>query len=128
MAYALYIGQDAQNLTGVKSPNEMSVTISDVDAATTGRPASGYIVRSVVRGMGTAVRSVELKWQNIPMSAASTILAAFGAAFYYLKYQDPFTADWRTAEFYTSDRKCVVKRIRGEAAFIGELSFTCVER
>ncbi|MCR4622680.1 MAG: hypothetical protein K5663_11425 [Clostridiales bacterium] len=128
MAYALYIGQSAQQLTGVRPPNEMSVTISDVDASTTGRPASGYIVRSVVRGMATAVRSVELRWQNLPLSAASVILNAFGEEFYYLRYQDPFTADWRTSRFYTSDRKCTVKRMLDGQSFIGELSFTCVER
>lgn len=131
MTYAFYFGETEASLTGVsRAPVDMVITLSDIDASDTGRPANGVMVRTVIRNGGEAVRSIELKWQNIPVTDAKPILTAIAGTFFFMKYQDPYTGDWRTAEFYASDRKVHYKRLKGDDAtpFIAELSFSCVER
>ena len=133
---AIYISQTQAGLddpaAAVRAPNEMSVSLQDIDEGSTGRPASGRMVRSVVRGGASSVRSIELKWENIPIADARTLLTNVGQTFFFIKYLDPYTAAWRSAQFYAGDRKVEIKRITGadgsESAFIKKLSFSCVER
>lgn len=128
---ALYIGESADSLSAVRAPVDFGVTMSDVDATDTGRPASGVMVRTVVRGGETAVRSLKLKWQLLPVEDASAILQALAHPFVFIKYQDPYSGTWRTAEFYASDRECNYKRLDPTddcSPYLGDLSFTLIER
>lgn len=129
MDAAIYISIDGgANYTAVKAPTEMGMNIGDVDNTTTGRPASGVMVRSVVRGGNKAVRTIELKWQDVQISDVSAILNLVKGVFFHMKYKDLLTNNWREAEFYVGDRKAKIKRIRDGEPFISELSFNAIER
>ena len=131
MIYAIYIGETESSLVGVTSaPTSLKITLSDVDAQSTGRASDGIMVRTVVRGGGNAIRKLEMGWSNLNASDAQSILSAIGHDFFWLKYYDPYTNDWRTAEFNAGDRSVEYRRMSQEdgTPFIASLSFSAIER
>ena len=125
-----YTDEKNNDLKSVIAPNEMSETFSDLDAASTTRTASGLMVRSVVRGGDNNVRSIELKWQNVPVQSVKSILGMVKGTYFYMKYPDLQTGTNRVGHFYCGDRKCTIKRINADdnKPFVKELTFNLIER
>lgn len=98
------VGPSGSALTALPDPKVMSVLLQDIDASTTTRSADGTMLRDRVAGGATAKRKIELEWPPINSAAASMILQAMQAEFFYVSYPDPYTGTERVAEFYTGDR------------------------
>lgn len=119
--------------TQIKAPNELSVSIADLDAETTTRNSLGRMVRQRVRGGSNAVRTVKLKWQNISDEDTRLILDMVSGTYFWLKYPDPYVYGYREAQFYVGDRDIQIKRMKESTLsyseiFTKELSFNCIER
>lgn len=136
----------------VIAPNEMTINVADLDAASTTRNAKGYMVRQRVRGGTTAVRTIELKWQNVPVDKVQQILQLVQGTYFWMRYPDPLNAEYieengvrkiayRKAQFYAGDRKISIKRLNSNeygtldgstallaSPFVKELTFNCIER
>lgn len=129
MANALFIGETAGNLSAVKAPTEYEVTNSDLDAPSTGRVASGRMVRDVVRGGDTNVRSIDMKWARLTNTEMSALLTALKPKYIWVRYLDPQTFTMRTAQFYVSDRKSKLSYFTtfGDRRCWGEMTCTLIE-
>jgi len=131
MINALYIGPSTSNMTAVRAPVSMTENFQDLDAPSTTRTASGKMVRHVVRGGSSAVRSIELEWQNIPASEVRTIMSLISTTYFYLKYADVYTGALRTEQFYAGDRKVSIKRYgddqEGSDITIGSFTVNFIE-
>lgn len=98
------IGGAADQLTALPPPQTMTVSLQDIDAATTTRSADGTMLRDRVVGGATAKRKIELEWPAVRPADARTILQAIRDEFFYVRYPDPYTGDMRTSQFYAGDR------------------------
>lgn len=119
--------------TLMKAPNELSVSIADLDAETTTRNSLGRMVRQRVRGGSDAVRTVKLKWQNISETDAQQLLDMVSGTYFWMKYPDPYTLGFREAQFYVGDRDIQIKRMLSSTLsqnhfLVKEVSFNCIER
>lgn len=125
----IYFGTSADSLTAVRAPDSMKEAFSDLDSGTTTRTASGKMVRSVLRGGNNSIRKIELSWSLLNANDARTILRAVRSSFFYMKYPDVLTGDFRTAQFYAGDKTVEVRRIEsGGKVMVQNLSFSVIER
>ena len=125
---AIYIGSSADSLQAVRAPTVIKQIFQDLDSASTTRTASGRMVRSVVRGGNNNVRKLELSWDIIPEEAARTILNLVKEPFFYMRYPDIQTGEFRTACFYAGDRSAEFRRINEYGNMLGSLMFNVIER
>ena len=92
----------------IKTPQEMQVTINDIDGETT-RNARGDMVRDRI----AVKRKISLKFPPLTDSQIQTILNAVSNEFFTVEYPDPvlgittktFYTEDRNAPFFTHDRE-----------------------
>lgn len=124
----IYIGSSADSLQAVRAPTSVKETFQDLDAASTTRTASGRMVRSVVRGGDNNVRKLEMEWEIIPENVAHKILDLVKGTFFYMKYPDIQTGEYRTSRFYAGDRAVEFRRLDENGVMVSSLSFNVIER
>lgn len=93
-------GSLAINGSTVKAPKEFSVGLQDIDADSSGRNASGQMVRDVI----TKKVKLEMKWGSLSDSEISSLLKAVDGKFFSVTYPDPKVGGQSTKTFYAGDR------------------------
>ena len=118
----LYAGSSANNLTALPDPKlrGLTVRLQDIDSGSTTRTADGGMIRDRIVGGSTAKRKLEIEWPALKPEAAQTILLAIKDVFFYVKYPDPYTADYRTAQFYAGDRSLPVYGVQSNGDVLWE--------
>lgn len=111
MAGIIKIGTVATNMIEMPDPAEMTVSLQDIDAPSTGRSANGTMIRDRVVGGAAAKRKIELRWPPMYSPGISTILAAISNTFFLVEYPDPYTAARRIGTFYAGDRTLPVSSV-----------------
>lgn len=126
----LSIGSAADSLTALPPPQTLTVSLQDIDAATTTRSANGTMLRDRVAGGASAKRKLELEWPAMDVSKAKTILQAVQDEFFFVRYPDPYTGGMRTAQFYAGDRSAPMYsfNLYGRGILWRNLSFNLVEK
>lgn len=84
----------------VKCPSSYVWKIEDVSAADAGRTED--TVMNKLR-IGQVV-GIELSWQNVTISEASSILKAFNPEYITVEYLDAMAGTYVTSEFYVGNR------------------------
>ena len=98
------LGADESTFVSLPDPSEWQALTQDIDNSSTGRSASGVMLRDRIAGGETAKRKIECAWNAIDSDKVKTILQAVAAEFFQVKYPDPFLGEDRTAVFYVGDR------------------------
>lgn len=124
----LSFGNDAASLIGVHDPQELSVSLQDIDAAGVGRNADGSMTRDRVVGGAAAKRKIEVKWPPLTPADMSAILQAIEAVFFYVRYPDPYTGQDRIGYFYAGDRHAPVYRVQNGVPLWESLSVNFIEQ
>lgn len=86
--------------TTVKPPKEFSVGLQTIDADSSGRNASGTMIRDVI----TEKVKLEMSWGPLSDSEVSTILNRVSSDFFSVTYPDPKVGGMVTKTFYVGDR------------------------
>lgn len=124
----LEIGTSSGLLAPMPDPAELTVKLQDIDSANSGRSANGTMIRDRVVGGANAKRKVEVEWPPLSTAEASMILKAIKDTFFYVKYPDPYTGDWRVATFYAGDRSAPVARIWDGEILWNNISVNFIEK
>ena len=114
------------NTTDLPNPQEMSVSVQDVDYES-GRNQTGYMFRDRVRGGANAPRKIEVKFPPLSMSQVSAVLQAVNGASMSLTYPDPYTGANRTATVYVGDRKAPLYSVVNGEYLWTDLAFNFIE-
>ena len=103
----LSIGSSASTLVDMPDPKLRGFTVSlqDIDSGQTTRTASGKMIRDRVVGGANAKRKLVIEWPPLNGADAQIVLQAVSDVFVYVKYLDPYTNAYRTAQFYAGDRE-----------------------
>lgn len=125
----LMIGDTADALVQMPSPSEFSISLQDIDAATTTRTADGKMHRDRIVGAEDAKRKLNLKFPPMPWDDVSQLLKAIKNEFFWVKYPDPYTGEMRTAEFYSGDRNAGIYnfQLRSDGMLWNTTSFNLIE-
>ena len=83
----------------VKTPKEFSVSISDIDADSSGRNANGEMVRDVI----AQKTKLSIKWGPLSDAEISDILQRINQQFFVVIYPDPQIGRQRSKTFYAGD-------------------------
>lgn len=84
----------------VKAPQEFSVGYQTIDADTSGRNASGTMVRDII----SEKVKLEIKWGPLSDEEISDALNAVDSDFFEVSYPDPKSGGIATKTFYVGDR------------------------
>jgi len=106
----LFIGPDVNHLVPLPDPKRggLTVRLQDIDSGSTTRTADGTMIRDRVVGGDDAKRKLEIEWPPLNTLGAKEVLQAVKDVFFYVKYPDPYTGAFRTAQFYVGDREAPV--------------------
>lgn len=106
----IYIGNTADTVAAVPDPKlqGLTVTLQDLDSENSTRTASGRMVRDRIVGGAEAKRKLEITWPAMSSADMSRTLQAIAGSFFWVKYPDPYTGTYRTAEFYAGDRSAPI--------------------
>lgn len=127
----LYIGDTADSLVAMPDPKLQGLTVAlqDLDSENSTRTASGKMVRDRIVGGANAKRKLSITWPAMGAEDMRTVLQAISAAFFVVKYPDPYTGAWRTAWFYAGDRTAPVYNGTGPDAMLWDgLEVNLIER
>ena len=128
----LFIGSTSSNLTAMPDPKKggMTVKLQDIDSGSTTRTADGTMTRDRVVGGANAKRKLELEWPPLTPAQASQVLQAVGSVFVYVKYPDPYTGAFRTAQFYAGDRAAPIYNAdsNGNVGYWENIKFDLIEK
>lgn len=102
------LGANESTFTSLPDPSEWQALIQDIDNSSSGRSASGKMLRDRIAGGATAKRKLECVWNSIDSDKVSQILQAVSAEFFQVKYPDPYMGTDRTAIFYVGDRSAAM--------------------
>lgn len=86
--------------TTVNPPKSFSVGLQTIDSDTSGRNASGNMVRDII----TEKVKLECEWGPLSDSETSFILKKVKSAFFAVTYPDPEVGGMVTKTFYVGDR------------------------
>ena len=102
----LYIGSSEYALEAMPDPKLQGLTVllQDLDSENSTRTASGRMVRDRIAGGATAKRKLQITWPAMHTEDVKKTLQAIAGSFFWVKYPDPYTGAYRTAEFYAGDR------------------------
>lgn len=114
------------NSTFLPNPQEMSVSVQDVDYES-GRNQTGYMFRDRVRGGANAPRKIEVKFPPLTMAQVSSVLQAVNGASMTVCYPDPYAGAYREGTFYVGDRKAPLYSKVGSAYMWTDLAFNFIE-
>lgn len=84
----------------VKPPKEFSVGLQTIDADTSGRNASGTMIRDII----TEKVKLDMNWGPLSDSEVSNILNKVTNDFFTVTYPDPAVGGMTTKTFYVGDR------------------------
>ena len=113
--------QSVGGVTNIPAPSKYDWKLSDVSAADAGRTEDGLMHK-----MRIAQKvHLELEWQNVGDSDASTILAAFQPEYINISYYDYKALGFQTKRFYVGDRSVTSYSRR---LGIGTISFNVIEQ
>ena len=105
----------------IPCPSKYDWKLSDVSAADAGRTEDGLMHKMKI----AQKVHLELEWQNVSDTVASTVLSAFQPQYIDVRYYDYRTKSFQTKEFYVGDRSVTShNRTRG----ISTVSFNIIER
>lgn len=124
------LGADESTFVSLPDPAEMTLLIQDIDNSSTGRSASGKMLRDRIAGGETAKRKIECVWNAIDAEKVKTILQSVGPEFISVAYPDPYLNEKRIATFYVGDRSAdmyAYKFIGGEKHLYKSLKFNFIE-
>ena len=105
----------------IPAPSKYDWKLSDVSDADAGRTEDGKMHKLRI----TQKVHLELEWQNIRESVASTILSAFNPEYISVQYYDYRTGDFQTKQFYVGDRQVTTYSRR---LGLSTVSFNIIER
>lgn len=89
----------AINGIAVKTPKELVVSSQTIDADSSGRTASGKMVRDII-----AIKAkLAVKWPPMSDSEMAQIQRIITQSFFTVTYPD-LDGDWQTKTFYAGDR------------------------
>lgn len=115
--------QSVGSVTNVPCPSSYQWNESDVSDSNAGRTEDAKMHKMMI---ATKVH-LELAWQNIPTSDASTILNAFTQSEYFnVKYLDPKANGFVTKKFYVGDRSSPAYNTR--LGLWSNVSFNIIEQ
>lgn len=87
--------------TEVKTPTAVQWAEMDLDSDKSGRETtSGLMFRDVI----AKKRQLQISWEKLSMSEASTIINAVANPFFYINFPDAKLGAYTTMECYVSDR------------------------
>jgi hypothetical protein len=91
-----------ENVDGafVPSPSVYQVEYNDISDPDAGRTEDGLMHKNRI---GQKVK-IQLAWNNVNDTVASTVLTAFDPEYVSVKYKDPKTNSFQTKTFYVGDR------------------------
>lgn len=126
----LSIGTSVDDLAVLPTPHSLTVLLQDIDSASTTRSADGILHRDRVRGADKAVRKLKIGWAGLNTEDAQTILKAISGEFFYVKYEDPYTATMRTGYFYVGDRtvEMLSANLHNRGTIWQNISFDLIEQ
>lgn len=127
MSDVLWLGPSETELTAVRAPDALTVTLQDWDSASTTRTASGKMVRTVIRGGDDNVRKLALSWALLDWSAGKIIADLVKPTYVFARYPDPQTGTLRAGQFYVGDRTFEARRYRDGSMVWGKISFSLTE-
>ena len=108
--------------TNIPCPSSYEYKLSDVSDSDAGRTEDGLMHK-----MRIAQKvHLELAWQNITTSAASTILTAFNPEYIQVNYLDPKAGSYLTKTFYVGDRSVPSYNVR--LGLWSNVSFNIIEQ
>lgn len=84
----------------VKTPQKFSVAVQTIDSESSGRNASGTMVRDII---GEKVK-LDINWGPLSDAEVSAILTKVSSSFFTVTYPDPETGAMETKTFYVGDR------------------------
>lgn len=102
-------------------PSKYDWKLSDVSDADAGRTEDGKMHKLRI----TQKVHIELEWQNIKDSVASTILSAFNPEYISVQYYDYRTGSFQTKTFYVGDRQVTTYSRR---LGLSTVAFNIIER
>lgn len=84
----------------IKTPKTFSVGIQTIDSDSTGRNASGNMVRDII----AEKVKLDISWGPLSDNEISQILSKISGAFFSVTYPDPQVGGNTTKRFYVGDR------------------------
>lgn len=84
----------------VRPPKTFSASIQTIDADSTGRNASGKMIRDII----AEKVKLDIAWGPLSDSEISQILTKVSGAFFSVSYPDPQVGGNTTKRFYVGDR------------------------
>lgn len=106
MATVLEVSLNNSNFTALKAPKEITYTLSDMDASSSGRSQAGLMFRDVV----AQKVKLQVQWGGLSESECATILNAIDEPFFYLRYPDAKQGAKRVMQCYVGDRTSPIFR------------------
>lgn len=108
--------------TNIPCPSAYRWKLQDISESDAGRTQDTVMSK---QRMGQVV-ALELKWQNVSITDAATILQAFNPEYITVCYLDAKKGDFETSEFYVGDRNVpLYNTVKGLWA---EISFNIIQR
>ena len=127
MAYLTINGKNCDGSAGqLPEPAHggFSISIQDVDSASTGRGADGNMIRDRV---GVKAK-INLKFPPLSTSEISALLSAVSGVSFTVGYVSPVTGLWATGSFYVGDRTAPVYKTNANGVDLWEnAAFNLIE-
>lgn len=108
----------------VKTPSSFTWGLQDVSAEDAGRTQDAIMHKNMI----AQKRKISLAWNNPTPEEAHTILRAFNAEYFRMKYYDPLAGGEITKTFYAGDRTAPVKIWTAGNKRYEQISFDIIER
>ncbi len=105
-------------------PSKLQWSLQDVSVGDSGRDDSG----KMYKGRITQKVKLEIAWNAVSPSAASTILNAFNPEYIDVRYFDPKANAYQVKNFYVGDRTVPFKIFTSNQKMYETLSFDIIER
>ena len=105
-------------------PSRLQWSLQDVSVGDSGRDDSG----KMYKGRITQKVKLEIAWNAVSPSSASTILNAFNPEYINVRYFDPKANAYQVKNFYVGDRAVPFKIFTSKQKMYETLSFDIIER
>lgn len=122
MGAVVYFGASALAVEEMPLPALMRVTFSDLGAVR--RASSG---RAIVLTRRASVRTLYIEWKEMDAESAGNVLNLLEPGTLYVRYADPLTGAWRTAEFAVLLREAELDKVTGGSARLKKLKLKLEE-
>lgn len=120
----LKVGETQSGLVDLPNPSSLKWSLQDISDGESGRDDAGYMFKAKI---GQKIK-LEVSWQAVSPSDASTILNAVDPEYIYVRYFDAKQGTYRVMEAYVGDRSAPVKIWSDSQQIYESLSFDIIER